>query len=282
MCHTLSLTNLEFIFTLVDNHTTVFIISPFDKGGKTWEPSNKLRSLTLPEMEPMDFGCSWLWLHHLLTNKDDGMIHTMTCGAARPSDLDQPAVYAYWTDQQQDTILSKVQTVAARMEQAMQDALGEDWCKTCYDGVPKSNVSKHVVEHNQIVWCYNLIQAFGMLGFAKNRYGSLEANRAKWNNDLSKDENIAKLGIGGWGFVPGLSIVPGVDYSDDFEKVPEKNLKRLREAEAFVHKLCKKKVEKKKEGEGTKEEEEEKEEPIPFGWQPAYDMKPWVDWPDRP
>lgn len=34
----------------------VFIISPYDKGGKVYAPSHLCRELMLPEMEPMEYG----------------------------------------------------------------------------------------------------------------------------------------------------------------------------------------------------------------------------------
>ncbi len=34
----------------------VFVISPFDKGGRVYAPSHLSRELMLPEMEPMEYG----------------------------------------------------------------------------------------------------------------------------------------------------------------------------------------------------------------------------------
>lgn len=67
----------------------VFIISAYDKGGRLYAPSNKLRSLCLPDMEPITYGSIWLW-HHALHDPENASIHTLVVGAARPSDLDQP------------------------------------------------------------------------------------------------------------------------------------------------------------------------------------------------
>lgn len=271
--------NLGNIKLLNEKDMGVFVISAYDKGGKVYQPSNKLRSLTLPDMEPIAFGTAWLWTH----DKHEGnVVHTTVCGAARPSDLDQGAVAAYQFAQDPVKFYAKVQAVTVRLEQAKVDALGKDWLETCYQGVPKSNVSKFAVEHNQIIWCYNMIKAFGMYAFAKDRYGALENSRAKWDKSLSLDENIDKLGRFGWGYVPGLSLDLEEDYSEDFVNVPEANKAKVEEAEAFVHKWCQK-PKPKGENSNEKEEEkkeEEKEEP-PVEWQDAYLMKTWVDFPDR-
>ena len=264
--------NLDNIRLLNEKDMGVFIISVYDKGGKMYQPSNKLRSLTLPDMEPIAFGTAWLWTHD---QHEGSAIHTAVCGAARPADLDQGAVAAYQFAKDPAAFYAKVQAVAARLEQAKVDALGREWLDTCYDGVPKSHTSKFSVEHNQIIWCYNMIKAFGMYAFAKDRYGSLENNRAKWDKSLSVDAAIDKVGRGSWGYVPGLSLDPEEDYSEDFVKVPDSNKAMVKEAEAFVHKWCQKPKEDKKKS------DEMKDQP-PVEWHDAYMMKPWVDFPDRP
>ena len=229
----------------------------------------------------MAFGSAWLWNHDELKGPG-AAIHTIVCGAARPADLDQPAVAASLQGTDPTKTLARVKSVVGRLEKASKEAHDEDWLKTCYEGIPKSNVSKYCVEHNQIVWCYNLIKSYGLLAFSKDRYSSLEGNRKKWNDELSDEENREKVGLIGWGFVPGLPLEHGKDYSDDLETVPEKNKEKVRKAEEFVYKHCAKKQKKEEaKPDGEEKKEEEKEEPIPFEWQTAYEMKPWVDWPDR-
>ena len=128
---------------------------------------------------PWPFASAWLWNHKNLDEQGGAAIHTIVCGAARPSDLDLPAVAAHLQGSDPDRMLSKTQTVVARLEQAKEDALGKEWLETCFAGILKSNQSKYCVEHNQIRWLYNNIQAFGLWEFAKNRYGSLESNLAR-------------------------------------------------------------------------------------------------------
>ena len=57
----------------------VFIISPTDKGGRLYAPSDKLRKLTAP-LSPLAFNDLWC-----LANMD---VHTLSLGAAVPSDFD--------------------------------------------------------------------------------------------------------------------------------------------------------------------------------------------------
>jgi hypothetical protein len=201
--------------------------------------------------------------------------------------LDLPAFAAYLQGSVPERMLSQVQSVTARLEQAKEDALGKEWLETCYTGILKSNQSKYCVEHNQIIWMYNNIQAFGLLEFAKNRYGSLESNLEKWDKSKSKEENIAK-NLAGWGFVPGLPNEEGVDYSDDFQGVPEENMKRILEAEEFVRFWCSKPKDEKQDekkdaddGEASSEPKEASPPVPPPEWTTAYDMRVWPDFPDR-
>lgn len=310
--------NMDCVKLLQDKGMGIFIISPFDKGGRLYAPSRKLRSLTLPEFEPMEFGSQWIWNHHLL---EEGLpqLHTYTCGAARPSDLDQPAVAAYLHMSKPDETLAKVKSVVERLEAVKEKTLGKEWVENWAKGLPKALTSTYFVEHNQMVWLYNCIQAFGMYEFAKARYSSFEGNGKKWDDKRTPEENIDAVGKTGWGFVPGLPLRLDADYSQDFANVPEENLERVKEAEAFVYKWCasnvvekegkegpiakraaeirrnfsvstqmlssflKKKLEKegKQEAESMAEVVEIPEEKAPKEWETAYDMRTWPDFPDR-
>lgn len=42
--------------SLFGSKYVVFIISPYDKGGRLYAPSHLSRELMLPEMEPMEYG----------------------------------------------------------------------------------------------------------------------------------------------------------------------------------------------------------------------------------
>lgn len=211
----------------------------------------------------------------------------MTIGAARPSDLDQLAVAAYL--QGKDELYPTVVAVSKRMQQAQIDALGQDWLDSCYDGTIKAKDSKYMVEHNQMIWMYNCIQAWGMLAFVKDRYNTFVNNTKKYDELLSHDENIDAIGRGGWGFTPGVVPEAGKDYFvDDLAGVPEKNRARVKAAYEFVMRYCAPKppAEEKKESTENKNGDEPKREmlvdpPILAGYQTSYELKPWKDYPDR-
>jgi hypothetical protein len=240
--------------------------------------------------------------------------HTYTVGAARPSDLDQPMVAAYLHATQPDLVLTKVKAVTARLDAAKEAELGKEWLCSWYKGLPKNTESKHLIEHNQIVWIYNNIKAYGMYEFGKARYNSLEKNNMKWDERKSDEENINVVGKNSWGFVPGrpLKRVMGVvDYTkDDLVNVPESNKKRVVEAEEFVYHWCRDRAldktsdesDRKKDGtkgfirrtvasalKGSSSTSDDKtdgtDEPlesIPEEWHTAYDLRTWPDFPDQP
>jgi len=310
--------NLDAVKLLEKKDIGRFIISPFDKGGRLYAPSRKLCSLTLPEMEPMTFKSLWLWNHHRIY-QDYPQLHTYTVGAARPADLDQPVVAAYLHANKPDDVLVETTKVTKRLDDAKEKALGKDWVASWWQGLPKSTGSKFLVEHNQIVWIYNSIQAFGMFEFGKARYHSFENNEAKWDESLSPEENIAKnIGKNPWGFVPGRPLKPNADYSEDLKKVPDQNKQRVLEAEAFVYSLCREKQESKEDvtnngplqkarslfkrtfsvstqmfklpsslddsrnGKKVEAKEDSDKPPLPKEWETAFDLRPWPDYPDQP
>lgn len=306
--------NLDCVKLLREKDMGIFIISPFDKGGRLYAPSRTLRSLTLPEMEPMFFKCFWIWNHHRIGDGTLPQLHTFTVGAARAADLDQPAVAAHWYATKPEETLVKLQTVKNRLDSTMENVLGKEWVQSWWKGLPKASACKSSIEHNQIVWIYNSIKAFGMYEFGKARYSSFEGNGSKWDKSLPLEKNIENVGANAWGFVPGLPLEPAANYDEDLVNVPAENLQRVKEAEAFVLKWCAKKRRDKENGETPSEEEERlihrfrrnfsvstqsfrlpsflarssAPEPAllddvqPEGWETAYDMRPWPDYPDQP
>jgi uncharacterized protein len=306
--------NYNAIKLLNEKQMGVFIISPFDKGGRLYAPSNLLRSLTMPDVEPMSFASYWIWNHHKLSPDEPYSLHTYTVGAGRPSDLDQPAVAAYLQASQNANVVTKLMNAVQRLDEQQDKVFDKEWVNSWWKGVPKNDQCKTRVEHNQIIWMYNCIKAFGMLEFAQARYKSLESNYyGKWVETLPDDVNIKeKVGMGGWGYVPGLPLLPTKDYSADLQNVPLENRKRIVEAELFVYNWCRDRSQDAKKSK-RKDNEHNDVEPlskwpqyktllsdteskqvedlvaldddkdptsIPFEWRTAYKMTPWPDFPD--
>jgi len=196
----------------------------------------------------------------------DTPAHTIVCGAARPSDLDEPAIAAYLFANKKEETLKKVKAVSERLHQAKVDALGEEWINDWYHGLPNCNKDDEIYPFGQMVWLHNIIKAWGMWDYAKDRYGTFDSNSKAWNCELSNIENI-NTRLMQWGYMPGVAIEEGKDYSDVLADVPEKNREKVMEALKFVHKVCSK----------TSTDKGD----IPKEWETAYDMRPWTAFPER-
>mmetsp|Transcript_1704 Transcript_1704/g.2432 ORF Transcript_1704/g.2432 Transcript_1704/m.2432 type:complete len:666 (+) Transcript_1704:12-2009(+) len=260
--------NLENVRLMKEKDMGVFVISAYDKGGRLYAPSKKLRSLTLPELEPIQFGSLWLWYHEKMDG-EHSPIHTFTVGAARPSDLDDPAIAAYQFRTKNDEMLEKVEAVTKKLDEACVEALGEDWMKSWFEGVPNcSREYVDVYQFGQIVSLYNMVQAWGMLDYGKDRYGTFDDNLAKWDFKRSVAENTAPFKMM-WGYMPGIATETGKDYSELLLEVPDKNKARVAEAIEFARKYCSKKA------------KDDSCLDIPKEWETAYDMRPWTAFPER-
>lgn len=251
----------------------VFIISPYDKGGRLYTPSSKLRDLTLPDMEPMTYGSVWLWQHEQ-HDEENAPIHTIVCGGARPSDLDQPIIASIRLAKDAELITEGRENVSRRLKKAMEESVGKDWAQNWHVGVPNWKNSKYMTQHGNIVWLYNVIQAYGLLEFAKERYTPMLNNFKKYDEKKSKKENAAEMGPG-FSWCPGCSIDVTRDYSVDFGNCPKENREKLLKAIAFVHELCKPDSKEETSGDNIKDEK------MRLELETSYDMRPWTAFPER-
>lgn len=274
--------NLDNIRLAHEHDMGVFIISPYDKGGRLYTPSHLSRQLMLPEMEPMEFASSWLWYHEKHCQGDKpAPIHTIVCGAARPSDLDQPVLAALRSGTEKAK--EDFELVSRRIQQRKDRVLGKDWADTWHVGLPNYSQSpKHGFQIGNMVWLYNAIHVFGMLDFAKDRYATLVGNSGKWSPEKTWRENV--FAGPGFHWMPGCAYDPAHDYNEDLKDVPEKNKARVLEAMKFVHEWCcpeKSKTMALETGTDEKKEEDVEKVKVPLEWQQAYDMRPWTAFPER-
>lgn len=251
----------------------LFIISPFDKGGRLYAPSHLLRQLTLPEMEPLEYGCMWLWHHH--DHAGFGRVHTIGVGAARPSDLDQAVIAAISSETEE--YKQSFGVVYERIEERKKQIFGDKWTKSWHVGLPNySQCEEGGYQIGNMVWLFNCIQVYGALDFAKDRYATLISNASNWDKNKTWKENVFASPAFAW--MPGTCYDENHDYSKELKDVPEENKLRVLEAMKFVHQWCSPG----NDGSGCEEEEKKQENvDVPLEWQQAYDMRPNVAWPER-
>ena len=144
----------------------VFIISPSDKGGMLYKPTTKLADLCQP-LSPMVFNDLFCLSHP--------EIHTLSLGAARPSDFDEHLKALPLLENAAETI----RPVIAKLEAAYAEALGADWLKNWATGLPRWEETPGTINMPIVVWLWNLLKAFDMTDYARMRYNLL-GNGGHW------------------------------------------------------------------------------------------------------
>ncbi|MGD1716805.1 aldo/keto reductase [Dapis sp. BLCC M172] len=144
----------------------VFIISPSDKGGKLYQPPQKLIDLCYP-LSPIVFNNLFCLSHP--------QVHTLSLGASKPTDFDEHLKTLEFLDKT-DEILPPI---LVRLEQAAIAQLGENWCKTWHIGLPTPENTPGNINIPVILWLRNLAIAYDMLEYAKMRYNLL-GNGSHW------------------------------------------------------------------------------------------------------
>ncbi|MBN1855213.1 MAG: aldo/keto reductase [Pirellulales bacterium] len=138
----------------------VFIISPSDKGGMLYRPSEKLVALCHP-LHPLVFNALFC-----LARPE---IHTISIGAARPSEYDLP-IEAVECLGQVDSLLPPI---LARLDQAMIDSVGADVAGRFEEGLPPWDAVPGYINIRSILWLRHLALAYDMIEYGKMRYNLL-------------------------------------------------------------------------------------------------------------
>lgn len=162
----------------------VFLISPFDKGGRLYQPSVAAAEAIGPGLTPIAFSALHAW-------KTKG-IHTVSVGFARPSDLDEvlEAARIYGEDGGEVAL----REAERRLGDLAVTKLGKDWAEKGMISIPSCFDRKcDGVAVGHILWLHNLMATYGMYDFCKERFKSLEGTSTKWNNKKTWEENIEKV-----------------------------------------------------------------------------------------
>ena len=144
----------------------VFIISPNDKGGLLYRPSEKLKTLTAP-LHPMVFNGLFCLMHP--------EVHTLSCGVSRPEDFD----IHMETVERLDQAAELIPPIIARLEAEMERVLGGDWVSTWRDGLPEWHSAPGQINVPWVLRLRNLALAYDMLEYGKMRYNLL-GNGGHW------------------------------------------------------------------------------------------------------
>ena len=138
----------------------VFIISPNDKGGKLYEPPPKLVKLCAP-LTPMQFNDLYC-----LARKE---VHTLSCGASRPSDFDEHIAALNYYDKIEETIAP----IEKRLHDEMTSALGKDWCERWFEGLPEYLNVPGEINVTEILRLWTYAKSLDLIAWGRMRYNLL-------------------------------------------------------------------------------------------------------------
>jgi predicted aldo/keto reductase-like oxidoreductase len=138
----------------------VFIISPNDKGGKLYAPPPKLVELCKP-LSPMIFNDLFC-----LARKE---VHTLSCGASKPSDFDEHINALKYYEKIPETIAP----IEKKLIAAIQETLGKDWYDTWHIGIPEYTEVPNEVNIFEILRLWTYSKSLDILEWAQFRYNLL-------------------------------------------------------------------------------------------------------------
>ena len=138
----------------------VFIISPNDKGGKLYEPPEKLVKLCAP-LSPMAFNDLYCLARP--------QVHTLSCGAAKPSDFDEHIAMLKHYDRAAEMAAPVEKKLRAEMERT----LGADWCTRWFEGLPNYTDVPGQINITEILRLWTYAKSLDLVAWGKMRYNLL-------------------------------------------------------------------------------------------------------------
>lgn len=145
----------------------VFIISPTDKGGMLHQPMSKMAALCAP-LTPIQFNDLYCLARP--------QTHTLSVGAARPSDFDEHvAALAHYA-----AAAEAVAPIEARLVAEMERVHGAEWVRRWAEGIPEYDALPDKINVLEILRLWTYARAFDLVPWAKSRYNLLSGGGGHW------------------------------------------------------------------------------------------------------
>ena len=140
----------------------IFIISPSDKGGHLYKPPQKLVDLCAP-LHPMAFNDLFCLA--------DPRVHTLSCGAAEPSNFDIHIEAV----EQLDDVSATIAPALNRILHEVENICGPDWYDTWHQGIPDWNELPQQINVKDIARLWTWAKAIDLTEFGRWRYNMMSA-----------------------------------------------------------------------------------------------------------
>jgi len=190
----------------------VFIISPTDKGGMLQSPSAKFTSLCAP-LDPIVFNDLYC-----LARPE---VHTLSVGAAKPSDFDTHVAALEFYEDAARTVAPMEQ----RLREEMVRVLGADWCAHALENLPNYERMPGELNVQEILRLWTFSKAFDLFEWGKMRY-NLMGNAGHWfpgHNAAQFDAAAVRTALAGHPFADAIPSVLSEAHSQLFT-APKKRL----------------------------------------------------------
>jgi predicted aldo/keto reductase-like oxidoreductase len=159
----------------------VFIISPNDKGGRLWAPTEKLQAFCRP-LTPMQFND----LYCLCPDE----VHTLSLGVARPEDYAEHVAGMQWYAKRHELI----PPLAAKIREEIDRTFVPGWHRTYAAGIPLPEHTPGGLHIREILRLYTWAKTFDMVEFAKARY-NLFGNAGHWFPGAAPTDDLDEAAI---------------------------------------------------------------------------------------